>query len=194
MKFTNREWIFLQTARVIFKMDLHIIPECYVDTNLIETLVPTARGFNHQKGCGTVAKVMKEKFPDDFAVGIIDKDKLQLDYLNEFDVIHIFDNLTLHKHKSRSHFIIQIFPAIEKFILSAVKESQLDLANYDLPYDFNELKKTSKSVNSKFDKRFKKLFKDIQASGNSEFTKLGSWVTYLKEKNYNANIDELKEI
>lgn len=31
--------------------ELYIIPECYVDTNLIETLVPTAKGYNHQKGC-----------------------------------------------------------------------------------------------------------------------------------------------
>ena len=25
--------------------ELYIIPECYVDTNLIETLVPTAKGY-----------------------------------------------------------------------------------------------------------------------------------------------------
>lgn len=24
-----------------------IIPECYIDTNLIETLVPPSRGYNH---------------------------------------------------------------------------------------------------------------------------------------------------
>lgn len=38
-----------------------IIPECYVDTNLVETLVCPA-GCNHQKGCNQVAKVMQEKF------------------------------------------------------------------------------------------------------------------------------------
>lgn len=40
--------------------ELYIIPECYVDTNLIETLVPTAKGYNHQKGCNNVVKVMKD--------------------------------------------------------------------------------------------------------------------------------------
>ena len=54
--------------------ELYIIPECYVDTNLIETLVPTAKGYNHQKGCNNVVKVMKEKLSDKFAVGIVDKD------------------------------------------------------------------------------------------------------------------------
>ena len=51
--------------------ELYIIPECYVDTNLIETLVPTAKGYNHQKGCNNVVKVMKEKLSDKFAVGIV---------------------------------------------------------------------------------------------------------------------------
>jgi hypothetical protein len=41
-------------------MDLCIITECYVDTNLIETLSPPDGHYNHQKGCGTVTKVMKE--------------------------------------------------------------------------------------------------------------------------------------
>lgn len=173
-------------------MDLHIIPECYVDTNLIETLVPTGSGFNHQKGCGTVAKVMKERFSDDFAVGIIDKDKNQLDYLNEFDVIITSGNLTLHMHKSRLHYIIQIFPAIEKFIINAVEECELDLTHYDLPDEFNELKKVSKSVSSKFDKRFKQLFRDLHSSGSVELTILAKWVSYLKDHPYNADLNELK--
>lgn len=194
MMFTNMACIYLQTAKVISSMDLHIIQECFVDTNLIETRVPTGKGFNHQKGCGTVAKVMKEKFTDDFAVGIIDKDKLQLDYLNEFDEVHSYGTLTLHKHKTRHHYIVQIFPAIEKFILAAVEDCNLSLDDYDLPQDFNDLKKTSKSVSSKFDKRFKQLFKDLLSAGNQEFIMLGSWIAYLKDKNYDTNIEELKEI
>ncbi|WP_185218100.1 hypothetical protein [Sphingobacterium mizutaii] len=175
-------------------MDLHIIPECFVDTNLIETLVPTGSGFNHQKGCGTVAKVMKEKFADNFAVGIIDKDKQQLDYLNEFDEVHSYGTLTLHKHKTRHHYIVQIFPAIERFILVAAEDCQISLDNYDLPLDFNELKKTSKSVNSKYDKKFKQLFKDLLSAGNQEFITLSNWITYLKDNNYNVEIEVLKEI
>ena len=53
--------------------ELYIIPECYVDTNLIETLVPTAKGYNHQKGCNNVVKVMKEKLSDKFGVFLVDK-------------------------------------------------------------------------------------------------------------------------
>ena len=64
----------------------YIIPECYVDTNLVETLVCTY-GCNHQKGCNQVAKVMQEKFADRFAVGIIDADKRKPGYLKEFNEI-----------------------------------------------------------------------------------------------------------
>lgn len=65
-------------------MDLSVIPECYIDTNLAETLVPPQQGYNHQKGCGTVTKVMKENFSDDLAIGIVDKDKKDLRFKSLF--------------------------------------------------------------------------------------------------------------
>ncbi len=61
--------------------DLSILPECYVDTNLLETLVPPHKGYNHQKGCGTVVQRMQGKLQDCFAVGILDKDKKITPYL-----------------------------------------------------------------------------------------------------------------
>ena len=68
-------------------MDLHIIPECYIDTKLIKALVPPQTRYNHQKGCSTVAKVMQEKFVNDFAIGIIDRDKQELAYAEAFDLV-----------------------------------------------------------------------------------------------------------
>lgn len=45
--------------------DLDIVPECYIDTNLVETLLNMAGeptdGVNHQKGCNTVVKTITEK-------------------------------------------------------------------------------------------------------------------------------------
>jgi hypothetical protein len=45
-------------------MDLSIIPECNIDTKLIESLVPPVTRYNHQKGCGTVAKTMNGPFAE----------------------------------------------------------------------------------------------------------------------------------
>lgn len=47
------------------------MPECYVDTNLIEYLVKA--GVNHQHSCTKVVGLLKNNFADKFAIGIIDK-------------------------------------------------------------------------------------------------------------------------
>ncbi|ULT23543.1 hypothetical protein KUH03_30885 [Sphingobacterium sp. E70] len=175
-------------------MDKHIIPECYVDTNLVETITTTYSGYNHQKGCNNVAKVMMEKLSDDFAVGIIDQDKRQLDYLSEFNEVHVFENLTLYKHKNRLHYFIQINPAVEGFILKAIEEVGLDLEDFNLPKDFEDFRKLSKSIDSKYDKRFKALFRQLHSLGASEILKLSAWIDYLKDNNYQADIDEIRAL
>ena len=50
--------------------DLFIIPECYIDTNLVETLIITD-GCNHKKGSNTVVKTMQQTFANAFSVVII---------------------------------------------------------------------------------------------------------------------------
>lgn len=69
-------------------MEKSIMPECFADTLLIETLVPPRTGYNHQMGCFKVEKEMRfGKLRDKFAVGIIDNDKHQVKYLEEFEQI-----------------------------------------------------------------------------------------------------------
>ena len=73
--------------------DLDIIPECYIDTNLIETILNTkgcyTEGVNHQKGCNTVVKTMNDpkKLKNEFALGIVDADKRQPSYVEACAVI-----------------------------------------------------------------------------------------------------------
>lgn len=53
-----------------------IIPECYVDSCLIEVLLNAEKDYvNHHKGNGKFAREMKDNFNDDFCIGIIDEDK-----------------------------------------------------------------------------------------------------------------------
>lgn len=173
--------------------ELAIIPECYVDTNLIETLVPPHRGYNHQKGCGTVTKVMQKDFADSFAIGIIDKDKQQVDYLKEFKVVIEKGSLTLHKHPQKHHYIIQINPAIERFLMKAANATGISLSDHDLPEVLASLTKISKSVSSKTDNRFKKLVRAIRNVGYDEFTTLTNWITYLTAFGYDSDMNELKD-
>ena len=175
-------------------MDQSFIPECFVDTNLIETLIPPKKQYNHQKGCGTVTRIMKEKFSDRFAVGIIDKDKKEVKYLEEFEIVYASESLILHKHLTKHHYIIQIVPAMERFILKNVLECNLSLQDFNLPSDFDLLKKESKKTTSKNDQRFKLLFKSLVRNEATEILRLSEWIKYLKDKNYQADLAELKKL
>lgn len=175
-------------------MDQSIIPECSIDTNLVETLVPPQTHYNHQKGCGTVTKVMRERFADRFALGIIDKDKTEVDYLKECTEVYIIGSLILHKHNSRHHYIIQITPAIERFVMTNANSVGVSLEDFDLPSDFDQLKKVSKKVNSKNDDRFRRLFKALIHNGAPDIQRLAEWIKYLKEHNYIADMERLKEL
>jgi hypothetical protein len=175
-------------------MDQAVIPECFVDTNLTETLVPPNSQYNHQKGCGTVTKIMQERFADRFALGIIDKDKKEVEYLKHFIEINNAGSLILHKHTTRHHYMIQIAPAMERFILTSAEAVGISLSTYGLPETLDALKKVSKTVNSKNDPKFKGLFKAMKKASAPEMLRLAAWISYLKDKNYNVDIDELKNL
>lgn len=171
---------------------LCIIPECYVDTCFIETLVPNKGGYNHQKGCPAVGKVMQEKFKDKFAVGIIDKDKKVIKYLEEFNLEIETDSLLLLKHKEKHHYIIQIEPAAEKFILEAASSIGVDLCQYGLVNDLEGLKTYTKKQTSKNDPNLKNAFNAIK---NASICKiLSQWIGHLYEHQFATSMEELKKI
>lgn len=164
-----------------------IIPECYVDTNLTETLT----GFicNHQKGCANVAKQMKEKRAERFALGIIDSDKRKVGYADEFEE-WIGDNcLKVMKHKDRPHYLIYIVPAVEVFIIKAASEAGIDLTDYGLPSRLEDLKRETKQQDSNKDPRFRRLFTALQDSPRLRLLK--SLIIYLREHPYEADKNEI---
>lgn len=174
---------------------LTIIPECYIDTCLTETITSCFNQFNHQKGCNAVSKLMKEKLKDSFALGIIDKDKKEIPYLQEFDLVSSSNSLFLYKHKERPHYIIQIAPACELFFLKAAEEKGVDIAQYGLPNELEKLTRITKQISGKNEeafKTFRRLFMEL--SDTTEFCKLAKIICYLGENSYSANIEELKEI
>ena len=57
-------------------IDFCIMPECFSDTLLIESLSTPIKRYNHKHSCSQVANEMQRgKLKDSFAVGIIYKDK-----------------------------------------------------------------------------------------------------------------------
>jgi len=171
-----------------------IIPECYIDSCLVEVLLKADKDFvNHQKSNGKVANEMKMKFKNDFCIGIIDEDKERLDYLNDFKEVKTTDDLKLWQRNDKRQYIIQIRPVMEKWILKVCASNQIDVtdAKYQLPTELRQLMKITKSVSSRRDERFIKLFKTMLEKKCKAIMDLKNWIEYLKEKNYQADINEL---
>jgi hypothetical protein len=178
------------------KIDYLIIPECYADTNLIETLVPPSqgKGYNHQMGCNKVSSKMQIDLKDSFALGIIDKDKKEIRYLDDFNTINKRSNLFLYKHKTKHHYIIQISPAIERFILVEAAEKSVNLEEFGLSNDLDKLKQVTKRTTSKKEPRLSLLFKELVKKEASQVLALSEWILYLKENTYKSNIELLKNL
>lgn len=168
-----------------------IIPECYVDTNLVETLVCPG-GCNHQKGCNQVAKVMQEKFANRFAIGIIDADKRRPGYLNEFREVASSEHLKLFRHTVRPHFIILVHPAADGFILSCAEAAQVNMTDFELSPVLKEFTAQTKNVMSNKDVRFKRLFKSMKDVGEMKLLELA--LNYLVSTTYNAKDEEIASL
>lgn len=175
-------------------VDLSIIPECFVDTNLIETICPPQKGYNHQKGCGNVAKTMQNKFKDSFAVGIIDRDKKEIKYLDEFLLKVNIGNLFLYQHPKKPHYIIQISPAIESFILECAAQIEIKTEKYGLPDSLIDFKKITKKQTSKKSPQLSKLFIELRNKNAYQIVTLSNWISYLKENTYHSDIDKILNI
>jgi len=107
-------------------MDANIITECYADTLLAETVAPPKKGYNHQHACSNVLKTMRTSLINQFALGIIDDDKVVPKEFGEFELVKKHNNsLALYKHCNRPHYIIKISKAVEDFILNTATPPQL---------------------------------------------------------------------
>ena len=168
----------------------NVIPECYVDTNLISTLIGAE--VNHQYGCGNVARILKEQKKDEFAIGIIDKDKKIPGYMNEFVSIAKRDYLELYKHPVRAHYFILIVPAVDTLLLECAKTVGIDLHTYGLPTTLKELTKVTKKCDSNKNQTFTKLIKDLCVS--NVICALARTLKYLLQKRYDVEKEVLKQI
>ena len=179
------------------------MPECYIDTNLIETIVPPERigstcGYNHKRSCNKVIDEMLGKLKDDFALGIVDIDKRPLARTSEFKpfVEKQLSNknvLKLYKHQNKPHYLI-FHPPIEQWLLDEAQNIGISLVDYDLPFTLKELMNETKNEFSKKDPKFKKLFLMLLKQNSTGIKSLANWIAYLKIHPYNADKAKLEEL
>ena len=167
-----------------------VVPECYVDTNLINVLV--GKACNHKKGCANVCKVLDEKLQDQFAIAVIDKDKKEPVSVRDYELIAQNQFLMVSKHSERPHYLIHICPAIEEFILVAASELKVNLADYGLPTERDLLKQKTKTITAKEDEKFARLFKNLRPA--SYIHCLDELLQYLLSNKYCAANDAIVAI
>lgn len=169
---------------------LCVLPECYVDTNLVEYLLDA--GVNHQHCCNKVVAQLNTRFVDKFAIGIIDRDKVRLGYIQDCEEIAQTEHLTLMKHRERPQYLILVAPAIDGFVLDCAKEQGVSPDDFGIPSELKGFTKLSKSVTANSDRRFRSLF--IAIRDNREIRSLKSTLEYLCKNGYSSDCQLLKEI
>lgn len=169
---------------------LNILPECYVDTNLIQYLM---RGnVNHQHCCNKVVGIMEKKFNNRFAIGIIDQDKVKVGYLEGCEEVINTEHLTIWKHKQLPHFLVTVKPAIERFLLDCAKEQKVKPENFGLSHNLKSFIEQTKKITSSTDQNIRNFI--IAIKKNAEIHKLGQVLHYLKNTNYSADIHEVERL
>ena len=186
-----------------YNINFCIMPECYIDTNLIETIVPPERigstcGYNHKRSCNKVIDEMLGKLKDDFALGIVDIDKRPLARTSEFKpfVEKQLSNknvLKLYKHQNKPHYLI-FHPPIEQWLLDEAQNIGIFLVDYDLPVTLKELMNETKNEFSKKDPKFKKLFRELIKQNAVGINLLAHWVKCLKQNTNSINKNDLETL
>jgi hypothetical protein len=171
-------------------MEMNFFPECYFDTVLVKHILRVKR-VNHQKTCDKVTLALNKI--DDFAVGIIDRDKKVVKYLAECTLEIERKNLLLWKHKSKQHFIIQLAPALERWILQVIEEGNVDVEDLGIPMNLDKLKDFTKYQTVSEDQNMHRLCDRLINSSSYTITTLTLWLRYLLVHNRKADIEEMKK-
>ena len=181
-----------------------VIPECCIDSNLFDVLLNFEKeSVNHTKGNGTVVRKMENTFANLYCLGLIDKDKRDLPQIkNDYDFVELVgmgEYFKLFKHKQNHHYLIQIVPEIETWIINVVNELEINLNSFGIDVNTPKtLASITKNVDKKKDPRFKSLFKEIVKHADEKqflpVLKLMKIAELILKENYQLDINKLKNV
>lgn len=181
------------------------VPECFFDTVLFKKILQTNRMLKHTKGCFNVVNRFRnvkgkkgDLFDSPFGLGMVDKDSKQLDFLkDECDDKKKIElpMILVWKHKVRNHYIIQLEPPLEKWLIKILDECNLKIEDFGYSRNYQKLKAEIKNdIDNEKNIKLNKLVNTFVNLSHPVIRNLKTILLYFKEKTINADIEELKKI
>lgn len=156
-----------------------IYVECNPDVLLIRTLGVSMKGYRHSGDKGRVCRDLEH---DKRSTGLVDEDAAgtQPSYMSGMKIAGSKDDIKFLVDKDRSNSMVVLCPKHEDWILKAAKEAKVDVRDFKLPNDPDELHKVINLRLDKYEKLLEALkeksqrialLKDILAGDVSGMTK-----------------------
>ena len=146
-------------------MRILFIPECYADTTLTDFFLRNKDLRMHQRGIAKVASIMENSGSKYFRmVGIIDDDKRMPRYFDKFFEIKRTGNVILKKKLNSEEYLIVIQPELERFLINCSKKLDINLIDFNLPDNLEDLIDVTKNVAISDNHNFKRLLKSLKDS------------------------------
>ncbi len=169
---------------------LNILPECFVDTKVAEIISNTSGKYNHQHGCGQIARILKNNLKDSIALGIIDEDKNKgpiANYFREFAEIRSENGLILKKHTHKKQYLILICPEIEEWLIANANQTRINIEGNKDFVQLKNLKQFTKTQGIDNNIEFYRFIKSLMRAQASGIVTLNKWIEAFK----NDSIDDL---
>jgi preprotein translocase subunit Sss1 len=162
-------------------MKIKFIPECYADTTLARFILRDNSLILHQRANSKVANTMEKDISKYYRlIGVIDDDKRQPLYFQQFKEVKKSDFVILKQKPNWEEYLIVLKPAIEKFILQCSIEAELNILDFDLPDSVPDLREITKTEKIETNVSFKRLLKEISENNSTNFEFLKSLFAELK--------------
>lgn len=177
--------------------------ECWADYYFFGKLLKNESLLRKEKNKNEVLKGLLERNNGLFSIGVVDKDKCSLSTYFKNEVIEtevrINDFIEVAKLKNNCHFIIQLCPdEFENWLVDFINLNDSSINNFGYS-NLEEFKKDSKSIlekllrNERFLEALKFVLINTEKSEN-HIRVLKNIINYLIDKNYDADINELKNL
>ena len=126
-----------------------IYVECKPDETLVKALGISGKVIEHRSGKGSVCKRLEESIN---SKGLVDEDPLsaQPSYIKKLTLRSQKHDIKLLYDENAKNYLIMLCANLEEWILKATKDAEINIKNYNLPDNIDELHKILNTKIGKF--------------------------------------------